>query len=219
VGEGVTASFEGWLRAVIDHPVADPEWYWQTGFDEQWDGLAMTPALTASYLTRLLRTPEVLTPYSLDQVAQAIWFLVGEASPGDVTDSLLDPSVAIESRLECIHAIGHFFSHFVAVVAPGSADTEENAFHTACFMWWDIFPIWRDQRTEPIIARACLDVMRRSLELPSDLCQLSALHGLNHWYRHYRLEADSIVDAFLRGGTLSPKVREYAGIARVGGSQ
>jgi hypothetical protein len=216
VGEAVT-SFEDWLRAVVDHPVADPAWYWQHGFDEQWQVLAITPGLAVSHLTRLLCNPDVLAPYSGDQVAQAIWFLVSESSPIDVGETLLDPDVSTESRLECIQAMGHFFSRFVAVVAPGAGTDDE--FHTACFMWWDIFPVWRDQRAEPSVREACLKVMRDSLELPSDLCQLSALHGLNHWFRHYGRDADSIVDAFLQNQSPSSKVREYAVIARVGGSQ
>jgi hypothetical protein len=114
--------------------------------------------------------------------------------------------------------MGHFFRQFVAVIAPGAADTQENAFHIACFMWWDIFSVWRRQRVEPGIAQACLEVMRGSLGLPSELCQLSALHGLNHWYRHYRRDADSIVEEFLQRSDLSPKVREYGAIARVGES-
>jgi hypothetical protein len=217
VGEGVT-SFEEWLRAVVDHPVADPARYWQDGFDEEWDALAMTSTLAVSHLTRLLRNPDVLAPYSLDQVAQAIWFLVSESSPVDVSDTLLDPDVSTGSRLECIQAMGHFFGHFVAVVAPGAAEADDE-FHTACFMWWDMFPVWRDQRAEPSFTQACLEVMRGSLELPSDLCQLSALHGLNHWYLHYGREADSIADAFLQSKSVSAKVREYGAIARIGGSQ
>jgi len=219
VGEGVT-SFEEWLPAVVDHPVADPEWYWQDGFDEQWEALAVTPAASVSHLTRLLRDPGVLAPYSLDQVAQAIWFLIGDASPAEVSNAFFHPDVSAEARRDCILAMGHFFSNFVAVVAPGPADTSgEGAFYSACFMWWDISPVWRDDRAEPSVTRACLDVMRASLRLPSDLCQLSALHGLNHWHRHYKREADSIVDDFLRRSNLSPQVRQYAAIARVGGSQ
>jgi hypothetical protein len=217
VGEGVT-SFEEWLRVVVDHPVADPAWYWQDGFDAEWDALAITSTLAVAHLTRLLRGPHVLALYSPDQVAQAIWFLLSESSPIDVSDTFFDPGVSTESRLECIRAMGHFFGHFVAVVAPG-ADNADDEFQTACFMWWDIFPVWRDQRAEPSVTRACLEVMRESLELPSDLCQLSALHGLNHWHRQYGREADSIVDAFLQNASPSAKVREYAAVARVGGSQ
>lgn len=211
-------SFEEWLRAVVDHPVSEPAWYWQDGFDEQWGALGLTSPLAVAHFTRLLRNPAVLAPYSRDQVAQAIWFLVSESSRVDVSDTLLDQGVSTDSRVACIQAMAHFFSQFVAVVSPGAADPDDEL-GTACFMWWDIFPVWRDQRAEPSVSQACLEVMRGSLELPSDLCKLSALHGLNHWYRHYGREADSIVEAFLRDESLSAKVREYGAIARVGGSQ
>ena len=128
-------------------------------------------------------------------MAQGIWFLVGEFSPVDIGETLLDPGVSTESRLECIQV------------------------HPACLMWWHIFPVWRDQRAEPSVTRACLEVMRECHELPSDLCQPSAVHGLNHWYRQYGREADSIVDAFLQKQSTSAKVREYAAVAQVGGPQ
>ena len=79
--------------------------------------------------------------------------------------------------------------------------------------------MWGDSSVgEPAqLKLACLDVMKAILEIPSDVCQLSALHGLNHWHRRYsRGHAARIIDEFLATGQPSPEVREYAAIARVG---
>jgi hypothetical protein len=214
------ASFDAWVRAVFDHPIEDPEWFWQPGFDEQWEALGVTSDVTVAYLTTLYRDPLVLRAYSLDQVGQAIWFLVAESSPAQPSHSLLDPSIAIGLRIDCIRAIEDFFRQFVAAVAPGPADREKNGFHIACFMWWDIFPMWGDSGVgEPELKLACLDVMRAILRLPSDVCQLSALHGLTHWHRRYGRQAAAIIDEFLATEQPSASVRQYAAIARVGGWQ
>ena len=121
-------SFEGWIQAVFDHPVADPEWYWEPSFEEYWDSLKITPGLTVAYLTRLYRDPSVIKPYSLEQVGQAIWFLVGEASPGQPSHALLDQEVPLEARLECIRAIQGFFAEFVASATPGPGNQDIDAF-------------------------------------------------------------------------------------------
>jgi hypothetical protein len=216
----MSASFDEWLRAVFDHPVEDPEWYWQPEFDDQWEALGLTPDLSVAHLTRLYRGASVLEAYSLDQVAQGIWFLVGESSPAQPSHALLDPEIALAVRVDCVRAIEDFFRDFVAQKAPGSADRVAEAFQTACFMWWDIFPMWGDSSEgEPELKLACLEVMRATLRLPSDVCQLSALHGLNHWHRRYGQQATGIIDEFLATYQPSSKVREYASVARLGGSQ
>ena len=57
-------------------------------------------------------------------------------------------------------------------------------------------------------------------EIPTDLCRLSALRGLNHWRLHYPEEVEAIVDGFLaKTPGLTPFIREYAGAARKGCAQ
>jgi hypothetical protein len=70
---------------------------------------------------------------------------------------------------------------------------------------------------EPEIHQATLQVMSEVLELPSETCQISALHGLGHWHAHHPEQVEKIVDAFLRQHRdLSPRVIEYALRARLG---
>ena len=172
-------------------------------------------------LTRLFLEPEHLKPYSLAQVAQGIWFLIGESSPGEPSHALIEPGAALADRIAGIQGMAKFFRNFVASAACGPADTESDPFHIACYMWWDMLP-FRPFRGEPLegepeLHSTCLKVMTEMLDLPSELCQLSALHGLNHWHEHYAEQVEGIIDTFLgRTGNVTPCIREYAAKARAG---
>ena len=114
-----------------------------------------------------------------------------------------------------------FFRDFVAVAAPGPVETEDDPFHGACYMWWDILPIrWRQGAPEPELLSECLQVMRECLAIPSELCQISALHGLNHWHTTFPGEVEQLVDSFLaKSRNLGPRLLTYAASARGGMSQ
>ena len=117
----------------------------------------------------------------------------------------------------------------------------------AAYMWWDIFPMRFYMRShspesaellsmregfkqlgidlsnvleleiEPEIHQATLRVMSEVLDLPSETCQFSALHGLGHWHAHHPEQVEQIVDAFLtRHKDLRPHLIEYASRARLG---
>lgn len=181
----------------------------------------MTDVLTAKFLTRPFLQSHRLKKYSLAQVGQGIWFLVGESSPAQPAHALLRREVALRDRMACIHAMTEFFRSFVAPAAPGQVDVDSDPFHIACYMWWDIFPTWGGPNSgEPEIHAMCLRVMSEVLDLPSDLCRLSALHGLNHWHLHHREQVVNLIGGFLaKRGNLSPRIREYASSARQASSQ
>jgi hypothetical protein len=220
-----TATFDQWLDAAFDHPVRKREWYWNEHFDTYWDSLGLSDAVTVEYMTRLFMAPEQLKRYSLEQVAQGIWFLIGESSPGKSAYALLSSEVPLNPRIDCVRAIANFFRMFVAPVAPGKANDRKDEFQGACYMWWDIFPTHGgptygpNTGGEPELHAVCLDVMNEILSIPSELCQLSALHGLNHWHKNYSEKVENIVDSFLqKTPNLTNRVIEYAGKARVGGA-
>ena len=214
----MAADFERWVDAVFDHPVEEREWYWAPEFDEQWESLGLDGPTMVAYLTRLYRESSVLSRFPLDQVAQGIWFLVGESSPGQPSHYLLDRAVALDRRVTCIRSIATFFREFVASAAPATADIDANKFHIACYMWWDIFPTRGNG--EPEIADACLKTMADVLGSPAELCQLSALHGLNHWHVGHGATVERTIDAFLEtANDLTPRIREYAAQARRGLAQ
>lgn len=255
----VSATFEQWLEFVFNNPVRKREWYWDEDFDSRWKALKLTDALIVQYMTRLFREPGVLRPYSLDQVEQGLWFLLGEASPGRSSKALLRRDAALLQRVACIHAMSSFFRNFIHAVAPGHFDPRAPIIgvNGAAYMWWDIFPMRFYMRgrvpgpigaaavvsvlekfefgtelhsavlkemtdeleieIEPEIHQATLSAMSEVLDLPSELCQFSALHGLGHWHAHYPEQVEQIVDAFLdRHQDLRPHLIEYASRARLG---
>jgi hypothetical protein len=211
-------SFDEWLEAMFDHTLRKPEWYWHDDFNERWDGLGLSDSVTVEYLTRLFMTPDCIKAYSLEQVAQAIWFLIGESSPAQAAHALLKPDVPLHKRTNCVDAITNFFRAFVAPTALGPADERKNPFHIACYMWWDIFPTYGDPNVgEAALHAACIKTMTAMLTMPSELCQLSALHGLNHWHLHHPDKVESVVEGFLQGTSgLTRRIANYAAIARRG---
>jgi hypothetical protein len=217
------ATFDQWLEAVFEHPVRDREWYWEENFETYWDGLGLSDVLTIEYMTRLLLSPEQLKRYSLAQVAQGVWFLIGESSPGRSAYTLLNYDIPLSQRIDCVRAMTNFFRLFVAPAAPGRANERKDKLQGACYMWWDILPIHGEPTYgdntggEPELHCACLDTMADILTIPSELCQLSALHGLNHWHPHHPQKVEQIVDDFLQGPlSLTNRIIEYAAEARLG---
>jgi hypothetical protein len=255
----MSATFEQWLEFVFNNPVREREWYWDEDFGSRWEALELTDAMIVQYMTRLFLEPGVLRSYSLDQVEQGLWFLLGESSPGCSSKTLLRRKAALLDRVACVHAMSSFFHNFILAVTPGQFDPKGPTIGVsgAAYMWWDIFPMHFYLRShlpgptgaaavmsqlekfklgaelhsavlkemtdepefeiEPEIHQATLSVMSEMLELPSELCQFSALHGLGHWHAQHPEQVEQIVDAFLaRHRDLGPHVIEYASRARLG---
>jgi hypothetical protein len=220
-----SVTFEQWVDAVFDHPVRKPRWYWDSDFDEYWNALRLSDSLTVAYMSRLFLAPDELERYSVEQVAQGIWFLIGESSPGESAYALLNSEVPLTQRIDCVRAITNFFRMFVAPRALGKANEQKDDVQQACYMWWDIFPTYggpihgENTGGEPELHVACLNTMAEILSIPSELCQLSALHGLNHWHRHYGEMIEDIIDRFLQKTPgLTNRIIEYASKARGGGA-
>jgi hypothetical protein len=213
-----TVSFGDWVEEVFSHPLRKPAWYWDNGFDEHWGTLGLLDSLTVEYMTRLFQAPNCLESYSLEQVAQGLWFLIGESSPGQSAHTLLNSSVPLQHRIGCVDAMTNFFRVFVAPAAPDAADDQKNPFHIACYMWWDIFPTYGNPNAgEDRLHSACLKTMAATLMIPSELCQLSALHGLNHWHLHHADKVEALIDQFLQNTPgLTPRIVGYAATARSG---
>lgn len=251
----MSVTYEQWLEFVFNNPVREPEWYWDEDFDTRWAALELTDTFIVRCMTRLFLHPEVLDSYSLDQVEQGLWFLIGESSPGHSSEALLRRESMLSERVACIHAISSFFRNFVVAVIDADYDPQENCregIKCVCYMWWDIFPMHSYLRRqapgtvalgpaltalldkhergslntgkepgkleiEADIHEATLQVMTEMLDLPSELCQFSALHGLGHWRSRHPERVEQIVDSFvLRHKNLRPHLIEYASNARVG---
>ena len=90
-----TTTFDQWEEASFDHPATKPEWYRAHGFAERWNSLGLSDSVIVEYMTRLFLDPDCLKRYSLDQVAQGIWFLIGESSPARSAHALLQPTIPV----------------------------------------------------------------------------------------------------------------------------
>ena len=234
-------SFEDWITYVFDHPVTDPAWHWDIGRD-YWDELGQ-PAITVAYLTRAFEGAHtVLAPFSDAQLNQGLWFLASNSCSNHMF-ALLDPTVPWPARERGIQSMFHLFSRvFLTRCAADhlshldrDGTTPSNPLNTVCYMWWDILPIF-GRPAEPAhagVPDACLEVMRLTLDLDSDACRESALHGLGHWHDAYPRRVETIIDTFLqryeprrkrRGGqpcpsstrALRPELRAYALSAQTG---
>jgi hypothetical protein len=221
----MSGTFKQWLQASFDHtPPAtakEQDWYWEEGFESFWEPLQMTDAITVKHMTRLFLEPDCLNVYSIEQVAEGIWFLIGGSSPCKASCALLSPAAPLSDRVACIAAIANFFRSYVVPATTGPADTDSNPFHLACYMWWHIFPLSPThvdiEGIEPELHITCLKVLGEVLDLPSEVCQLSALHGLNHWHGLYPAQVEGVIDAFLgSAGDAASGIREYAAKARAG---
>ncbi len=145
--------------------------------------------------------------------------LLGDEPPTRSSRALLNSAVSLRKRVACISAMSEFFRSFVAPATAGLAYEEADPFHSACFMWWHILALspTHSETPEPDLQDACLTAMSEILALPSDVCRMSALHGLNHWQEHYGERVESTIDAFLAGRPeIAAPIREYAMIARSG---
>ena len=214
------ATFEEWVKAVFDHPVTSPEWYWNPDLDTFCTQLGINDNLAIEFMTRLFSAPRLLSIYSELQIAQGIWFLIGEASPGKSSYALLNSEIDLASRTNCVRSMAKFFCQFVAVIAPGKANTHSDPLHIACWMWWDILPTYIGDEREHELDDSRFETISEILALSSELCQLSALHGLNHLYASYPERVQEIIDTFLdQTDNLTPRVLDYAAMARSGAGQ
>lgn len=149
-----------------------------------------SPIVIVAHMTRLFSEFGRIAPrYSLAQVDQGIWGILGERLR--LYELLWDASVPLPHRVECIRSMYSVYSDFVFNLKV--RDTE-NCF----YMWWDLilYGFWFQPKlskkgtemgdvskldTESLLL---LDVMfetlKRILDLPDPRTQRYALHGLGH---------------------------------------
>lgn len=154
-----------------------------------------SPEVLLSYLTRLFSEFGRIAPnYSPEQINQAIWTILG---PGlCIPEILFDATLPLSKRLECIRAMYHVYSDFVAL---SKVEVVANCFD----MWWDLLAhdFWFQHRfydprkcriryqmgdvskldsESRITLDVMLETLNRILELPDARTQMFALHGLGH---------------------------------------
>ena len=217
-------SFDDWIRYAFDHPVTDPQWYWEDNRDV-WD-TAADPNITIAYLTSLFANPTAsLAPYTDAQISQGLWFLVSKSS-SDHIFVLKDNRVPLEARLDCIRSIYRLFEELFLPRCTGYLQhineqnkATPNPLDFVCYMWWDLLPIRGSTLgadPQPT-AETILDVLTHTLALDSDACRESALHGLGHWRNYAPAQIELIIDTFIKNPEhAKPELIIYAGQARKG---
>jgi len=156
------------------------------------EAVPSSPAILVEHMTKLFSEfGQIATKYSLAQVDQAVWGILGENLR--LYEFLFDTSVPLPNRLECIRSMYCVYSDFVA---KSEADPDPDL--SGFWMWWDLVlhGFWTPPR--PFVAgiyrgdaskldsesRVLLDVMfdtlKRILDLPHRETQRCALHGLGH---------------------------------------
>lgn len=217
-------SFEQWLDYVFNHPVTKPAWYWKKG--DYWWSEKRKPAVTISYLTRAFENPtKAFSQYSNAQLNQGLWYLVS-VNCSDYMFMLYDTNVPIVDRQRAIRAIYTLFEQlFFPRCSQNLRHLDEhdqgtsNPLDVVCYMWWDLFPT-NGATTGPyskILAQEIFDVITQTLDLESDACRESALHGLGHWHLYEPRRVESIIDRFFaKRPKIRPELKSYARRARKG---
>nr|MBA3874138.1 hypothetical protein [Anaerolineae bacterium] len=136
--------------------------------------------------------------------------------------------VLLDDRLRCINSIFTLYQqvfavrcspHLSNVIRSVELEPDDlNVLNSICYMWWDISPLYPDMEVDnlQLVRNAVLNVMRKTLELDSIVCQESALHGLGHWDR--LPETTDIIGNWFKQHTNAPdELRLYAIRAQSGG--
>jgi hypothetical protein len=205
-----------WASYFFDNPVNS----WGLFDDIKNPGLEDTDVLKFS--SAMFKDFEAHTsPYSASQKAAGIWNLLGGVYFLALRSNRLD----LDSRLELISSWHRFFTEFVPLNCENALSYQKNLknpLNGAVFMWWEILPIHgqADEGSTPI-DMACLNLMKKCLEIPSLVCQESGLHGLAHWVFDYPIFVTSTIKSFIeRGEGNAPfEILDYARYALHGDVQ
>jgi hypothetical protein len=154
------------------------------------EAVPSSPETVVEYMRKLFYEFGCIAPkYSLAQVDQGIWNLLGE--PMALHSLLWESSIPIAQRLECIHSMYYVYADFVA-----KSEVEEMV--TCFYMWWDLLgdAFWFQPKLyaagikqgevakldaeSRALADEIVETLSRILELPDHRTQRCALHGFGH---------------------------------------
>ncbi len=208
-----------WVAWIFDRPVAKNRW-WHAVDEKDW--LNVPNAIIVDHIGELFETSlHSLASYSDSQIAQGLEFIVGHGS--EYMFLLADDRIAWPRRERCVRSCsGLYRDLFARRCSSHLSHRDERGAHPLngiCYMLWDMIPIG----PEPTLGHrsrldsVLLDVMIGALQLCSDPCRESALHGLGHWQLGYPEEVEAAIDSFLHTSKrLRPELRHYAENAKRG---
>ena len=213
-----SASIEEWIEFGFARPVEEPAWFWEEDAD-QWQG---SPAHTAELIAETFeRCGELLEPYDDEQVNQGLSMLLNAGSP-PALGCLASSEVPLPVRERLLESVEVLFTDLFAVRCSdtlGHLEEEAGPLNSMAYLWWDVFPVRPDDESS-VVDRAhdiVLGLLDRILDLPSDACRESALHGLARWQALYPERVSESIDRFIwaHRGIRIP-LRNYAYAARHG---
>lgn len=196
--------------------------------------LSLKPVVVTEYLIRLFESPSfVIDRYSDDQIAEATWFIFGNAS--EYLHDARSDEVPPDMQVRCIRSLMTLYKDlYDRVCGRRGTDYDTDLRSTddvdgAVYMIWDMdclegaimFP-----KRGAILVEPCLEVLETVLRKSrTSACRISALHGIGHIGSHYASTDQSswivqrlqrTVDAFLQRQDIPEWVRDYALCARNG---
>ncbi|MES2316141.1 MAG: hypothetical protein V4631_01485 [Pseudomonadota bacterium] len=208
-------SYAAWIAHCFAHPITPQAWHLAPDAPE-WEAPA---ALTLAYLTKLFNSPgESVGQFSDEQLNQGFWYLASK-SFSDHMYVLVDASLPLDARLECVAAMKNLFGSLFAArctnLPSQGAASGLSALNRICFMWWEVLPV-HGEPNDPRrikIDQAMLALLRDILAMESLACQESALHGLGHWSYYYRTKVRPIIENYLADIPEDAPLRAYAQLA------
>jgi len=221
VGALADLTFEDWLEHAFGHEVRfqTPAWF----FDSDaccWDP---TPQKAMEFLTRLFRSPAILTTqFSDDQIAQGLTYLLNTGAVGD-NGWFYSRDVPAPDRKACIAATYNLFPDIFqprcVPILGHLSKVESTPLNTVAYMFWEVFPCVAlpedEHRLE--LQLETLAVMERVLSLDSIVCAESAVHGLGHAHATHPGRVEEIIDRYLaQKKDVGAEMVAYARAARCG---
>lgn len=194
-----TLSFAKFVDFAFDRGLDDENWY--HGFDGFKFG---DTSVAAAHLITLFRAPEVLEKYTPRQIEQGLDFIANLLCAVKFDGLFWDTRLPFELREELIFANYDLFARFFA-----HHETEH-----VCFMWWDVLAYgYYMENGKPAdedgarVQQTMFETLKKILEIDSEECRQSALHGLGH-LKH--AETEAAIKDFLRRHPVSQELKDYA---------
>ncbi|MEO0715370.1 MAG: hypothetical protein AAFY58_00115 [Planctomycetota bacterium] len=181
-------------------------------------------SIVIAYLSRLFSDPRPLADrYTLDQLADGVWFVFGSAS--EFLVPYLDDATPATELVRRLRLVGDVYEKlFDGLLASTNARDPDGQRELAgaVFMIWDMDNDLGRYLClgDAAVVDAAYELIDRILACESTACHKSALHALDHaaWSQH-RLRVVERIDGYLSRPGLPAEIIEYATRSRAGQNQ
>lgn len=195
-----TLSYAEFVDFAFGHNLDDSVWYYS--FDGYKFG---NTNVVVRHLITLFRAPEILAKkFTPRQIESGFYFVASLLCAIKFDGLFWDTRVPFEKREELIFANYDLFSKLFA-----HYETEN-----ICFMWWDSLAYGYYMENGKAadedgarVQQVMFETLKKILEIDSEACQKSALHGLGH-LKH--AETEPTIKDFLRRRRVSQELKDYA---------